>query len=171
MNDWYIRRHGHCTRCARAFAVDERLYLVREKVAWRLRSGVAFTQEETVPVCRNCTTDAELRQAVNWTKPCLGCGREMVPVARSRKGQLYVPSTCSMACAKKARRRSKRQKRVTCGCCGMIFSSTRRDARWCSPACSQRAYRQRLKTGVSRLNGWAARPAAVSSGCQGKGGR
>jgi hypothetical protein len=35
---------------------------------------------------------------------------------------------------------------TTCVCCGKIFTSSRSDASYCSPACRQRAYRERQAT-------------------------
>jgi hypothetical protein len=36
-----------------------------------------------------------------------------------------------------------RYKRRTCRACGTVFTTTRIDARYCSPACRQRSYRDR----------------------------
>jgi len=37
----------------------------------------------------------------------------------------------------------------TCEVCGEQFTATRRDAKTCSPACKQKAYRQRQKQGAA----------------------
>jgi hypothetical protein len=56
---------------------------------------------------------------------------------------------CSEPCQKAARRdreraRSRRDRgRRTCGVCAATFTPRRSDARYCSPACRQKAYRQR----------------------------
>jgi hypothetical protein len=53
---------------------------------------------------------------------------------------------CTQACYRRqlrARHRAERERTVICRSCGGAFGSTRRDARYCSGACRQDAYRQR----------------------------
>jgi hypothetical protein len=72
--------------------------------------------------------------------PCAGCGRIVV---RGRHPRLRSV-TCSRACtvrASKGRGVADRQAAVCAGC-GEEMSG-RADRRYCSPACRQRAYRQR----------------------------
>jgi hypothetical protein len=53
---------------------------------------------------------------------------------------------CSTACylrQLRARHRKERMRDVICGSCGGKFQTLRRDARYCSGACRQDAYRRR----------------------------
>lgn len=75
-----------------------------------------------------------------WRDPypmirCWHCGRE---VRFEKKIPLRY---CSDACQKAYSRQQRRQKR--CPVCGKVFIGGRADALTCSPACRQKAYRQR----------------------------
>jgi hypothetical protein len=50
---------------------------------------------------------------------------------------------CSRACGRRHRRARNRVKEVVCSVCDHLFPTTRRDARYCSNACRQEAYRER----------------------------
>jgi len=56
---FYFKQAGHCTRCREPFGHNATAYMVREKVAWRVLSYVAFTQWETAPVCDACVCVSE----------------------------------------------------------------------------------------------------------------
>ena len=71
---------------------------------------------------------------------CWNCGREM-------RFEHNLPLRyCSDTCRKAYAARQARQKR--CPACGKAFMGNRADARTCSPACRQKAYRQR-QTGAA----------------------
>jgi hypothetical protein len=76
---------------------------------------------------------------------CRRCGRRR----HRNRGWGTSRAYCCDACAHAAdlkRRRSRRRTwhpKQTCATCGAAFTPTRSDARYCSPACRQRAYRQR----------------------------
>jgi hypothetical protein len=77
---------------------------------------------------------------------CRRCGRK-----RYYQGSELWPRTyCTEACRLQARRERYRHSRTrleaTCLRCGREFSTTRAAGRYCSPACRQRAYRQRATT-------------------------
>lgn len=74
-------------------------------------------------------------------RPCAVCSRLVCG-----RGADYEPVTvCSTACkqvAWRVRRRLSRD-RFACAGCGGAFRPARADARYCTPACRQRAYRSR----------------------------
>jgi hypothetical protein len=75
---------------------------------------------------------------------CRACGRRLY----YQGGQLWPRHYCTEACARAARRarrrRGRRQLPAVCARCLAGFVATRPDARYCSGACRQAAYRQRL---------------------------
>jgi hypothetical protein len=50
---------------------------------------------------------------------------------------------CSERCYRRAARRNARHKQCDCVMCGFAFTTTRRDAQYCSTACRQRHHRQK----------------------------
>jgi hypothetical protein len=77
-------------------------------------------------------------------RACVACGRKVV--LERRRGRMRV--FCSPWCEGTYynRRRSKREQYLrekVCEVCGEEFTATRRDAKTCSPACKQKAYRRR----------------------------
>lgn len=128
--------------------------------------GVAYfvEQRRRQPVCRACLV-AQQRQrwaahrqfmldhGVNpgpfapdlpLAHSCDACGR---PIAFFYWHGLFV-HVCSPTC-QRARRNLRRRvthEQTSCSTCGKTFTPTRRDARFCSGACRQKAYRQREKT-------------------------
>jgi hypothetical protein len=76
---------------------------------------------------------------------CRGCGRWMFLTGHDSA----VFRCCSARCYKRAsRKRTKgRLSDVTCNGCGESFTPKRADARYCSSACRQRAYRGRRAEG------------------------
>ncbi len=79
--------------------------------------------------------------------PCVGCGRVVV-FEESGRDWYRDGIACSDQCRSR-RLYAKRADRLrgelykSCEVCGKTFTGTRRDAKTCSPACKQRAYRQR----------------------------
>src|SRR5215212_2878966 len=81
---------------------------------------------------------------------CHYCGRKMVFVTETKYNTPYTRRAyCSDACRDASGERVKRERaarhRVVCEVCATLFISTRNDARTCSPACRQKAYRQRSR--------------------------
>jgi endogenous inhibitor of DNA gyrase (YacG/DUF329 family) len=62
---------------------------------------------------------------------CAGCGNTYL-------------SYCEVCCARRRRARL-RYKLRTCAACGISFTTTRTDARFCSNRCRQAHYRRRVK--------------------------
>jgi endogenous inhibitor of DNA gyrase (YacG/DUF329 family) len=80
-------------------------------------------------------------------QPCLTCERPVV-YEPSRRGRGYV--FCSYRCeyTYHNHRRAQRDEHLrekTCEVCGKEFTATRAHTKTCSPACKQKAYRQRKK--------------------------
>ena len=76
--------------------------------------------------------------------PCAACGRPVVWLGGDRRRRHVV---CSPACRRALRnllRRVRHEPRV-CVACYHRFTPSRTDARHCSDACRQRAYRRRLR--------------------------
>lgn len=108
--------------------------MVSEKIICEvLGDAFAITRSETVPVCEACVQPKERH---GDRKRCTVCGCEMM----SDRTDL-----CSNGCAQRRRRARYKHLRpmVICVGCGRQFAPKRRDAKFCSLACKQRAYRIR----------------------------
>ena len=103
-----------------------------------------------VPVCGSCFEYKRGYMASPWAftapTPCEACGRPVV--SRHRWDRLYV--YCSERCSRRVYNRNRYTRRAEsrpsdCSACGGPMSPSRSDARYCSSACRQRAYRQRKR--------------------------
>jgi hypothetical protein len=70
--------------------------------------------------------------------PCMECGRCSQHIWKGRCPVCYMRDY----------RGQRRYKNRTCEACKVEFTTTRVDARFCSRACRQRAYRDRVATGA-----------------------
>ncbi len=130
----------------------EQRYMVRQK----------FGPWGPVPVCRSCFEHRCGHMVSPWafTAPssCEACGRPVV--SRERRNRLYI--YCSERCARRLYNRHRSEKRARarrstcCSACGEQMSPSRSDARYCSNACRQRAYRERKGLAARRQNGRSA---------------
>jgi hypothetical protein len=106
-----------------------------------------------------------------FTWPCRSCGRSV----------FGFPASLRRACCEQCRQRMIRARRrvpLTCQCdgCGSDFTPTRKDARFCSNACRQRAYRWRRNRRApirnsgpdrpDRFDAWESRVAGVPFGSE-----
>jgi hypothetical protein len=93
-------------------------------------------------------------EGASWTKvlgrgellpptPCEACGRVVI----RNDDPLLKRVTCSRACSTSltTTRNGNQGSGQPCGTCGQTITTGRADARYCSPACRQRAYRERSK--------------------------
>jgi hypothetical protein len=128
-------RRGRCASChaERARQADEKRWPIVISEARRCRCGTEIY----------CTGDTYDSQSWWWAK---------------------ASETCSPLCAREQanadardRRRELRAGR-TCAVCGEEFEPTRADARYCSSACRQDAYRKRKLGADPSQNGARARP-------------
>jgi hypothetical protein len=89
---------------------------------------------------------------LRWTR-CAECGRDILLITdTSYKKPPARGVCCSEACRSEHRKRPAREKRrvgleKVCGECGKQFTASRSDAKTCSPACKQKAYRRKRKVG------------------------
>jgi endogenous inhibitor of DNA gyrase (YacG/DUF329 family) len=143
----------HCAQCDRQ--------LGRFEPVWRSRIalGISFIYGTPtygiVPLCEACKpTSREFKPA----RPCEACGR---PVHNLDTGQYRHNKFCSQRCRQKidiayTRRQRARAREITCAMrpcatCGTEFKPARRDARYCSPRCRQKAHRQRVTDNESGI--------------------
>jgi hypothetical protein len=130
---------SRCYRCGRQFGAKD--------IAWRARTahpslfGWSIRLE---PYCERCCPKNRI---YNFPDPCVSCGRQ---VAVEMDNNIYRRKrlTCLPDCASRAEvtaraRRRAQKRRKTCAMCGRSFTGTRADARTCSAACRQKAYRRR----------------------------
>jgi hypothetical protein len=153
----YLENVGRCTRCH--YQLGNEAYLVREQV----HAGSRFHKDDVnfehplfnivrsalVPVCKMCTWDEELTHTRYWVT-CAGCDRRL-SVARWKTGRVAslmgcghpTRHTCNNACFRRSLRKQRRAKDLICVVCREGFTSARKDAKYCSSACRQWAYRLR----------------------------
>jgi len=135
-----------CAKCGRQIAASDPVWRQRFDLGYGLFGGGWGTT--VAPVCSSCKDEHEL---FDDARPCAGCGR---PVHNLDNVYYRRFTFCSQVCRAKAlaahgrnRRREARGDRP-CEGCGKTFKPTRTDARFCSVACKQRAYRQRVTDDV-----------------------
>ena len=127
-----------CGVCGRSFADGDTVVLAHQYLGFRRRGALV---RQVMPCCVSCTPASRLGGCV--AQPCLSCGRTVMRRRRVRR------SFCSHRCSwrwydgqrnvKRARARADR----ICLSCQRPFTPRRADAKTCSPACRQRAHRQR----------------------------
>ena len=76
---------------------------------------------------------------------CRSCGRRLYYWGSELWPHHYCTESCERAARRERRRRPRRVSEGACARCGTRFKATRVDARYCSPACRQKAYRQRQR--------------------------
>ncbi len=80
---------------------------------------------------------------------CARCNRSLYVVTATPYKETYSRSYfCSDHCRTASR---PAQKQIACEVCEASFTPKRADAKTCSPACRQRAYRSRLRAGASLM--------------------
>lgn len=150
------KRYGTvCGRCGHEFADGEHVYRKRHYNY----GGISI-----YVVCESCHrathddyyNDKNDKDGWDDAEPCEGCARPVHESLRTRRyhdeygrssryGGVQRVVTCSQRCADRVRRSAARVERepADCATCGERFDHGRRDSRYCSPACRQRAYRRR----------------------------
>jgi hypothetical protein len=105
-------------------------------------------------MCGRCCEETHLLEHRHWhaALPCIHCGRPVFYEARRDRPRYYV--VCGKKCQRAAyaaraadrsrQRRRQREQQHACAQCGVRFEPKRGDARYCSSACRQAAYRQRV---------------------------
>ena len=74
---------------------------------------------------------------------CRRCGRKRYYQGRGLWPHAYCTEGCARHARRERRRRGRTRREGACRTCGQRFTATRPDARYCSPACRQQAYRER----------------------------
>jgi hypothetical protein len=110
------------------------------------------------PICEECAPNwlPELQTRVyklymhSHKAPCETCGREVYFVSANKD-----EATTRVFCCDDCRDRAPKSRVVgphekVCEVCGEAFEARRSDAKTCSPACRQRAYRQRSEARASK---------------------
>jgi hypothetical protein len=83
-------------------------------------------------------------------EPCESCGR----MVNHRGGRLgYSRCVCSHRCRQRLYQKPRVRERYACENCTTEFFPSRNDARYCSDACRQRAYRGRRRTAKGEVSG------------------
>lgn len=141
-----------CGQCGTNFAAGETAYLSTRNWNGGHRRNVR---------CFACAKPGEARPGV-WRGPlpCRGCQRPIVYISRiephyrrREAGGSWI--ACSTRCTRRAYNQKPSQERepLDCVVCHERIDTRRRDARYCSPACRQKAYRGRKPDSASGLIG------------------
>ena len=150
-NPVYTNRHAEQESASR-FVTDNKLR-TRTTFSWRnapprkcrlcereiADSEAAVRLRGELLACPDCEP-----AAAEYATPCDACGRK---VARRRFCNWHCRAhyyNAPAAARRKAERLKARQGKV-CEQCGKTFTATRSDQKTCSPACRQKAYRERKK--------------------------
>jgi hypothetical protein len=130
-----------CGLCGRAVAASETVVIHSIPVG----RGRSF-----VPVCAECGRLGERRDEA---QPCYWCDRPVfmlyeVWAARPRRSGVFCCDRCRSKWHNRRHSQVRKQQRQrylakTCEVCGEEFTAKRVDAKTCSPACKQKAYRRR----------------------------
>ncbi len=154
---------GLCSACGRECAPVEPVYLKWSYMRIQPMSIADPNRLEAhlyVPLCERCAPDSLKRQRAGdrdyvayGDAPCGGCGRRVV---WDEPACYLAPRThifCCRRCESRYHNRVRSESQAgarekVCEGCGEAFTATRRDAKTCSAACKQKAYRLRKKGGA-----------------------
>jgi endogenous inhibitor of DNA gyrase (YacG/DUF329 family) len=134
-----------CGKCGRQLDPAEPVWLVPIGIGYRITGTFGRWR---APVCRECAPLSWLHLP---SVSCAGCGRGVV--YRRLDSRLLRPA-CSDRCRWKDRNRRRSEQLAAdrirdCAVCNERFHPAKAGALTCSPACRQKAYRQRLKGSTS----------------------
>lgn len=105
-------------------------------------------------LCGRCGAERDAFRKWGRSTICVNCGRPVISSTRpGRPPKLITCSEeCTVAALNAADRHERKEQRepVKCEACGKAFLPKRTDASYCSVACKQRAYRQRVRGSRSR---------------------
>ncbi len=137
-----------CGVCGKPFGAGE--------VIWRGAAPAPPASErrpDLVPMCDSCrykAKDGGFDSIWAEPEPCEACGRPVRNLRKRPARRRYI--TCSERCRRRVQKARESDFRAlarlkVCATCRDPFEGSRSDARYCSPACRQKAYRQRGKKG------------------------
>ena len=148
-----IGNRASCAGCKRKLEPGAPVYRTRLLVPWsfyfhgQLQKGASWKHRL---VCEACIGAEKGRYRKSHS--CLACGR---PLFIWRRG-VQCADYCSHGCQLDAANARRRQRSATrrgaqrrCVICGEAFTPKRTDSEYCSAACKQAAYRQRLKANAT----------------------
>lgn len=143
--DCHPQQADHCTRCREPFERTAIRYMVHATVQLYSVGNVGITRGEIVPVCKACTR-ADERRRLGEERSCIVCGCQMQVLDSKYRSVRTDVLVCSNRCAQRRRRASLYRPRMKtiCASCRKSFEPKRDDAKFCSVACKQRAYRRRI---------------------------
>ena len=130
---------GHCARCGEPFGGNATAFMVPVRFDGRLY-GMNTTEWTMAAVCDSCVLPGEVEETTQ-DATCPGYWRCFRVV-------------CSNRCRQREVRKLKwEKKQKVCVGCGKLFRRKRADAKFCSSACRQNAYRRLRMQPVSADNG------------------
>lgn len=127
-----------CYKCKREFDLGEPVYRARTYVL-----GRGFMRHYSVSILSYCKSCAPYRDYHEGA--CNTCSRDVYfPWDRVRRKRVFCSTQCSQRYYVNVQR-EKRQAalRKTCSGCGDSYVAKRKDSKFCSAGCKQRAYRVR----------------------------
>jgi hypothetical protein len=132
-----------CEGCAPEYMVRE----AKGEPAELPNGGLSYLSRFIERTCATCTRPVVVKKSGHDAR------RVAVPVP-DKPGWYQATAFCCERCRwafynTKRSERSARAREKVCEVCGEQFTATRRDAKTCSPACKQKAYRQRQKQGAA----------------------
>jgi hypothetical protein len=136
----FSRNAMHCDCCRKPVPDDVTI--------WRVSVGY-FPEPPGRAVqswCAACVSDRFSRWHRDWhpEQPCQQCGRPVIfDAARRIPFHAVCGDACRYAIKLAQAGTARRRPQAICLTCGKPFPPRRVDARFCSPPCRQRAYRQR----------------------------
>jgi len=138
---WTAARWGtHCGRCGCPLDAGAAVWLDPIRLDGRLVA--------CAPICATCAQPMGRYDLRRWPSPlpCEGCGRP-VHYGGGRRYRVRCSTRCAWTVANRRRSQAAAAaaaaRRTACTVCGTVFEPSRADRCYCSPACKQRAYRQR----------------------------
>lgn len=127
------------------------------EVVWRVRAWLppeerprSLAHMFVVPVCERCARDVRswgirFQVQAQPPRPRVTCGRLVVQTEQRPRHNVCC-ERCAIPAQEAGRRRPLPQRHeATCELCGVEFTQERSDARYCSNACRQAAYRERKR--------------------------
>jgi len=131
-----------CYRCERTIRPNETVCRVFTTTRGFFGHGTGVAV-----ICSDCGDKDHWRNFFR-ARPCQSCGR---PVRIQATTRTFVIIACSGRCreaiqkiqAEESREKSREIRNFRCETCNQLFTPKRTDAKHCSPACKQKAYRQR----------------------------
>jgi hypothetical protein len=147
-----IGNRAYCAGCKRQLEPAEPVYRTRLLVPWSfylhgsLQKGASWKHQF---VCEACIRPEKGRYRKSHS--CLACGR-LIFIHRGVQCADYCSYGCQLDAANQRRRRrsaKRRRDQRHCTIRGDSFKPKRTDSEYCSAACKQSAYRQRLKANIT----------------------